>query len=310
MPWLDLSTGINPVPYPTPAVAHEAWARLPEKASLSTLEASAASAYGVSDGELVVAAPGTQSLIQIFPHIVPNGRVAVFSPTYGEHAHTWRAAGHVVEETPDIEALFAADIAVLTNPNNPDGRVVPADRLQDLAVRQQESGGLLIIDEAFADAHEECSLAPSITARSQNLVVLRSFGKFYGLAGARLGFAIAGTQLALQIRAALGPWAVSGPTIEVGTRALADEAWRIGTRRRLATDQERLSTLLRKTGFEVVGATALFVLVRSGSAQERYRALGEAGILVRRFTHHPDWLRFGLPAGDDSWARLQDVLGG
>jgi cobalamin biosynthetic protein CobC len=307
-PWLDLSTGINPLAYPLPEIPPAAWTRLPERRDVLALETAAAAAYGASDARLVAAAPGTQALLQLLPRMRPASRVAVLSPTYGEHAHVWRVAGHAVEEVSDFAQLNRADVAIVTNPNNPDGRIVAPGRLAELASRLGEAGGLLIVDEAFADTDEAHSIVPSIDEGTRGLVVFRSFGKFYGLAGVRLGFAITGLEMADGIRAALGPWAVSGPAIEIGRAALADKAWRIATRARLARENERLARLLRGAGFGLAGGTPLFLLAEADDAQARYEALGKAGILVRRFDHAPRRLRFGLPGSEAEWARLEAAL--
>jgi cobalamin biosynthetic protein CobC len=307
-PWLDLSTGINPLAYPLPDISPAAWARLPERGDVLALEAAAAAAYGASDPRLVAAAPGTQALLQLLPRMRPASRVAVLSPTYGEHAHVWRSAGHAVEEVSDFAQLDGADVAIVTNPNNPDGRVVTPGRLAELASRLGERGGLLIVDEAFADANEKNSIVPTIDGAMRGLVVFRSFGKFYGLAGVRLGFAVAGREMAERVRAALGPWAVSGPAVEIGRTALSDETWRVATRGRLVRDSERLARLLRGAEFDLAGGTPLFLLAEAEDAPARYEALGRAGILVRRFDGVSWRLRFGLPGGEAEWARLEAAL--
>ena len=308
-PWIDLSTGINPLAYPVGAVSDAAWRRLPEQADLQLLEAAAATAYGAHSPDTVVAAPGTQALLQLLPRLRARSHVAVLSPTYGEHAHVWRQAGHHVEDVSDISSLRAADVAIVVNPNNPDGRLITTEELRTLASAQAARGGLLIVDEAFADVDEERSIVPWLSSETRGIIVLRSFGKFYGLAGIRLGFAIADEETVESIRAGFGPWAVSGPTIEIGRQALEDDAWREATRLRLRRDSERLADMLANAGFRVVGGTSLFLLAEAEDAQARYNALGAAGILTRRFPYAPRWLRFGLPGLDVEWTRLGAALG-
>lgn len=306
-PFYDLSTGINPQPYPLPPLPAEAFTRLPEPEALAALQASAAAAYGVADPALVVAGPGTQALINLLPLLLRTGRVAVLGPTYAEHAVAWRLAGHAVIEVSEPEALTAAQVAVVVNPNNPDGRLLPARDLRLLAERLAAHDGLLVVDEAFADLlPPAASVAAALPC--PGLLVLRSFGKTYGLAGLRLGFALAAAPLAARLRRALGPWAVSGPAIAAGCAALADSAWRDATARRLAAESARLDALLTAAGMALRGGTPLYRLAESHSALELYERLGRAGILVRRFPERPTLLRFGLPGSTAAWQRLEGVL--
>lgn len=302
-PFLDLSTGINPVSYPIPPLPPEAWTRLPEPEDLERLQAAAASAHGAADPAMVVAAPGTQLLISLLPHILPHARVTVLSPTYGEHAAAWSAVGARVTEAGTLEDMAGAGAAVVCNPNNPDGaRHAPAALLQ-LA----RTTGLLVVDEAFIDLEPDPpSLVPHLL--DDRIIVLRSFGKSFGLAGVRLGFALAAPALAGRIRAALGPWAVSGPAIAIGTRALSDRAWTLAAAVRRRADATRLDAMLMQAGFTVIGGTCLFRLASSKEAPRWFERLARAGILTRRFPEQPDWLRFGLPGDAGAWERLEGAL--
>jgi cobalamin biosynthetic protein CobC len=308
-PFLDLSTGINPVPYPVDRLADHALTRLPDTADEARLREVAAQAYGVRGPELVAASPGTQMLISLLPALLarPPGRVAILSPTYNEHAAAWAHARHEVHETSDLADLAEADIAVICNPNNPDGRCVDATALLRLADSLAARGGLLIADESFAD------LEPGGTSLAQALphpaiLILRSFGKSYGLAGVRLGFALAAPELATRLRSAFGPWAISGPALAAGLQALPDEAWRSHTIARLDHDVARLDALITGRGAALIGGTRLFRLYASPDAWEMHNRLGAAGILVRRFDAHPTWLRFGLPGTRPDWARLEAAM--
>ena len=301
-PFLDLSTGINPLPYLVPPLPPEAWARLPEPEAEAALREAAARAYGAADPGLVAAAPGTQALIGLLPRLFPARRVRVLGPTYAEHAAAWAAAGAMVEEVADPGALAGAELAVLCQPNNPDGRRHDPAALLALAGQV----GRLVVDEAFADLEEEgLSLAPHLPR--PGVIVLRSFGKTYGLAGLRLGFALAEPEAAAALRAALGPWAVSGPALAIGRRALDDAAWRGAAAARLASDAARLDALLTAAGLRVTGGTRLFRLAE-GDAAGWFGRLGRAGILVRRFAARPGWLRFGLPGDATGWSRLETAL--
>lgn len=303
LPWLDLSTGINSWPYPVGPIPREAWRRLPDASSLRALREAAAGCYGAPDPACVAAAPGTQALIQLLPRLRPPGRVLVQSPTYGEHARCWALAGHQVAAVPDLGPK-TADACVLVNPNNPDGRRHPPELLLDWAARLSRRGGWLVVDEAFADVVPETSVAGH--AGAPGLVVLRSFGKFYGLAGVRLGFLLAAPALAARVADWLGPWAIPGPAIAVGCRALADRAWADAMRARLAGMARALDRLLTGAGLEVIGGTDLFRLARHPDAQALAGSLAQAGIWVRRFPDRPDLLRFGLPGR--GMARLERAL--
>lgn len=348
-PFLDLSTGINPVPYLVQPFPPGYLTRLPEPEALDALQGAAAVAYGVADPAMVVAAPGTQVLISLLPFLLPQRCVTVLGPTYAEHAAAWRNAGLIpVPPGSNRETgygrgeggLFAAQGAavaveerlfwaedsaspfphpnrnpfhsltpegkgalVLCNPNNPDGRRISVPDLLALATRH----ALLIVDEAFADFEPQDSLAPHLPLPGG--VVLRSFGKAYGLAGLRLGFALAEPALAARIRAALGPWAVSGPALHVGTAALADTAWRDQAGQRLRTDAAALDGVLAEAGFQVIGGTSLFRLAETPGAAAWAERLGQAGILVRSFAEAPTRLRFGVPTGTDL-ERLSAALTG
>ena len=299
--WLDLSTGINPWPYPVPEIPATAWARLPGAAEEQALLDAARRCWSVPLASHIVAAPGSQPLIQAAPRLLPPCRVAILGPTYGEHERAWAAAGHKVELVTDFAALAQAQAAVVVNPNNPDGRVIAAEDLTALAGKI----GLLVVDEAFGETRPSLSM----TGRSTpNLVVLRSFGKFYGLAGLRLGFALAEPALAARLAAMMGPWAVSGPALVIGAKALADREWAETMRQRLAQTAAALGEVLTGCGLEVVGGTSLFQLGRHPQAALLYQRLGRAGILVRAFAGRPDLLRFGLPHGAEGLERLERVL--
>src|SRR6266446_8628267 len=305
-PFIDLSTGVNPHSYPVPPLSPDLFTRLPEPAALHRLAEIAAGAYGAPSRDCIVPAPGTQILLAPVAALVPPGRAAVLGPTYGEFARATTLAGHHATEVEDIEQLRDSDLAVVANPNNPDGRVLKRDALLDLA-DARGSRGLLVIDEAFMDVGAAGASLSGEVAR-HNIVVLRSFGKFFGLAGLRLGFALVRPEIAARLAAALGPWAVSGPAIAIGKTALADYGWAEATRKRLQGEARRLDAALAEAGIEIVGGTSLFRLVRTSAAGSLFEYLGRAGILVRRFPEHAMWLRIGLPRDETSWDRLFTAL--
>ena len=306
---MDLSTGINPHSYPLFELPATALSRLPEAAQLRELAEIAARTYGAPSAAHVAAAPGTQILLPRVASLVRPGKALVLGPTYAEHARAAAIAGHAVAEVSDVEALAEADLAVLVNPNNPDGRVIEKTRLLDLAARLRAKGGLLVIDEAFMDVGPaEHSLAGDVG--QGGIVVLRSFGKFFGLAGVRLGFALADPLTAERLDAQLGPWAVAGPALEYGIRALADTEWQAAMRRHLAQDAGRLDALLDRFDVQVAGGTSLFRYLSFLDAPRLFSALGSSGVLVRHFAERPQVLRFGLPGSETEWQRLEGALAG
>ena len=305
-PFIDLSTGINPHSYPVPQLASEAYARLPEPVALDRVAAAAAVTYGAPSRHHVVPAPGTQILLAAAAAQIAPGSAIVLGPTYAEFAQAATLAGHRVIEVTDIGQPVDADLAILANPNNPDGRVLGRDQVLAVAATLRRHRGLLLIDEAFMDVGPpEASLCGEV---DRGIVVLRSFGKFYGLAGVRLGFALAPPDLAARLAAWLGPWAVSGPALAIGAAALVDSAWAQAMRERLAAEAQRLDAVLAAAGLDVAGGTSLFRLVETRSADEVFHRLGRAGIWVRRFAERPAWLRFGLPADEAAWGRLRAAL--
>ncbi len=300
--WLDLSTGINPQPWPVPAIPPNVWHRLPEEND--GLEAAAQAYYGTPH---LLPVAGSQAAIQALPHLRAPCRVGIPTLTYAEHARAWRAAGHqVIPLDPALDNLPAGlDVLVLVNPNNPTGRRLPPATLLEWHARLAARGGWLVIDEAFMDCIPAASLAPH--ADRPGLVVLRSFGKFFGLAGARVGFVCADAALLARLDALLGPWTVPGPSRWVAARALADRAWQAATRRRLPEDAARLENLLTRHGLPPTGGCALFQWVRTPHAAALHERLARQGVLVRLF-EAPASLRFGLPGRERDWDRLDAAL--
>ncbi|MEM0987378.1 MAG: threonine-phosphate decarboxylase CobD [Pseudomonadota bacterium] len=296
--WLDLSTGINPRPYPVPELPPASWTRLPEAADIAALEAAAARAYEAAPEARVLAAPGASALIAALPRLAQPARVAIPGPTYSEHAAAFYAAGWEVIERPGPGVTATA----IVNPNNPDGRRWSASELQVMA----QAMDLLVVDESFMDPTPADALAPY--AGEEGLVVLRSFGKFYGLPGLRLGFAITGPQTAARLGAALGPWQVSGAAVHVGQKALQDVEWLEETRLRLAADRARLTELANAAGWQAVGGSDLFQTFETPDAVAARERLAAARIWSRIFPYSRTWLRLGLPGNAADWARLEGAL--
>ena len=303
--WMDLSTGINPFAYPLPPLAAAVWQRLPDADAVAAVQVAAAAAWSVPDPDWIVAAAGSQAVLQMLPLLRPPSTVAVVGPTYSEYAECWSQAGHRVIPCPAPEEVGDAEVVVVCNPNNPDGRRFDPARLRGLARSLEPRGGVLIVDEAFGELAPELALTASA---GPGLVVLRSLGKFFGLAGLRLGFAVCDPAAAALLRRSLGPWPVNGVALAVGAVALADTAWIAEMRAKLEREAAVLDALLGDFGLAVAGGTSLFRLVGAPRAWALYEHLAARGILVRPFAQQPRWLRFGLPADDAARARLADAL--
>ncbi len=301
--WLDLSTGINPYGYVPPAIPPDAWRRLPEEDD--GLEGAAARYYGTDD---VLPVAGSQAAIQALPRLRARARVGVLAPGYAEHAQAWRSAGHdVVELNPQEIAgqLRDLQVVVVMQPNNPTGATFAPETLSawhhDLAAR----GGWLVVDEAFI----EVAQIPSVIQPTmpQGLIVLRSLGKFFGLAGVRVGFALASAETRNALRELLGPWSIPGPSRYVALAALRDRAWQAATRARLQQEGARLSLLLQESGLSPSGGCGLFQWVQNDGAEDLHQRLARQGILTRYFAA-PRSVRFGLPGNEADWQRLAAAL--
>ncbi|MFZ3284988.1 threonine-phosphate decarboxylase CobD [Pseudomonas sp.] len=301
--WLDLSSGLAPWPFPIPDIPLRAWARLPE--TDDGLEQAACDYYGAAQ---VLPVAGSQMAIQLLPRLRRAGKVGVLSPCYAEHAEAWRRSGYIVREVLEQEVEFfldSLDVLVVVNPNNPTGLSLTPARLLDWHARLAQRGGWLVVDEAFMDNTPQLSLAAH--AHQVGLIVLRSFGKFFGLAGVRLGFVLAERKLLKLLAEQVGPWAVSGPTRVLGQACLQDTENH--TRQRIRSDaaSERLAALLERYGFKPQGGCALFQWLITDQAQALYEFMARRGILLRLFSHNSS-LRFGLPADAAEEARLEHAL--
>ena len=325
--WLDLSTGINPCPVALPEIPARAWHRLPDRHLVEAARSAARDHYG--SGEILpLPVPGTQSVIQLLPRLLQSGRgvavtdervavaddgvavvddrVAVVSPTYGEYGRAFISAGFAVDAVDDVAAIGAEHrLAVVVNPNNPDGLIWPTETLVALHDRMKAENGFLVVDEAFGDTDPDLSLA-SQAQRLSNLVIFRSFGKFFGLAGLRLGFAIARSDILERFEDWLGPWAVSGPALSLAASLLRSDVSPI--RSRIEERSTGLHAALDGAGLRMAGGTALFTLVADARASDIYTHLCRHHILVRKFDYAPDWLRFGLAPDPAADRRLGEAL--
>lgn len=303
--WLDLSTGINPEGWPVPALPASVWQRLPETGD--GLESAATAYYGNAN---LLPLAGSQAGIQCLPALLPKAAVACIAPIYAEHPQAWHQAGHKLRflQNATLPRALAAitPYVLLCNPNNPTADRHPVEVVIDAARQLKKRGGWLIVDEAFIDATPEQSLTPLAgTDEAPNLVVFRSLGKFFGLAGARVGFVFAAPELLNRMQESMGPWTIPGPSREVARQALLDTTWQNATRSRLQAQADRLQALLSPLG--EVKATSLFATLNSAHAGELHEHLASRAILTRRFDQQP-LLRFGLPGDATEWQRLADAL--
>jgi cobalamin biosynthesis protein CobC len=298
--WIDLSTGINRQPYPLPALEPRHWSALPSQAEITSLHEAARQAYATRASVLAVA--GAQAAIQLLPRLAAPGRARILAPTYNEYAPVLTSAGWDVEEVDDLDALARADLAVVVNPNNPDGRRHDPAKLLALLSNVKH----LVVDESFADAVPGVSLAAE--AGRAGLLVLRSFGKFYGLAGLRLGFVLGEETDVAALAAMAGPWPISGAAIAIGRKALGDRDWANATRARLERNSLRLDELARSASWTFIGGTPLFRLYDVGDAAVVQDRLARAHIWSRIFGGQPGWLRLGLPGDAGEWQRVVSAL--
>lgn len=299
--WIDLSTGINPQPWPGAADMAVDWQRLPDPDALAQLEAVAASFFGV-DARHVCAVPGSEIGLRLTGTLV-DGPARHIAPSYRTH-------GEMIADCAPInrEAARRHDgTLILASPNNPDGHALGVNAMQSL-LNGRGPGDWLLVDEAFADVDPDASVA-ALVDDDARLIVFRSFGKFFGLAGVRLGFVIAPQAIVAALRERLGAWPLSAAAIEIGIPAYADREWIEATRRRLSANVATLDALLARQGHRPIGDCPLFRLIEVEDAQALFERLARRAILTRPFADQPHWLRIGLPADADAWARLEAALG-
>ncbi len=324
--WLDLSTGINRQPYPVDNVPSELWHRLPYPSELKSLEDAARHYYQVPEHADIVAAPGSSALIAALPALTFNASFAssviIAKQSYQEHLASWKNAGSkikLIEEQNILTAGYPIKtdstiavaekspplIQVIVNPNNPTGRLYNPETLLEHKKRLGHKG-LLIVDEAFMDCTPEHSLSPK--SGEKGLVILRSFGKFFGLAGLRLGFAIGHPDDITLLRDQIGAWPISGVALLIGRKAFQDQLWIEQTNKQLEKDSHALNHLLKQHNFTSVGSTNLFSLVSNDNMKKIQQKLAHHAIWTRRFAYEKKWLRIGLPRNPHDFKRLETAL--
>ena len=304
--WMDLSTGINPRPYPVPQLDPSLWHTLPTQDSHQKLIDAAVKYYHAPSAENLLAASGSALLIQLLPTLFEGQAVSIVSPTYGDHAEAWQRSTRACSFIANADDHHDG-ILVLTNPNNPDGRKYTAAELHGLAEKQTRAGSWLIVDEAFADLFQG-EKSTTALVENFNIIILKSIGKFFGLAGVRLGFMAASPTIINAMKKKLGSWPVSGPALEIGFQTLSNVAWQNETRDFLKTQTEAVLEIFKQAQLPVVGGTHLFTLVDQSAKPTLFKELLRAQIYVRSFDYNADWLRIGLPGNGDELARLKTVV--
>ncbi len=291
--WLDLSTGINPIAYPHNPIPASAFQRLPYT---QPEFAAAVERYFQTDSVLPV--PGSQSAIQLLPRCLPTGKVLLPAIGYREHTLSWAGAGaefscyralHEAQAAADIDRLLCGDSSikhlVVINPNNPTGICLDPALLSRWAERLSRRDGFVVVDEAFIDPTPQASVLG--VKSTDNIIVLRSFGKFFGLAGLRLGFVIAKQSVTERLRAEMGCWPVNGVAQWVAAKALIDDGWQRDMRnllqRNMAKRQRLLSPLWAQIKQPQVRSLPLFMSLLAGRQQVRslFEHLASAAVLTR-----------------------------
>lgn len=300
--WIDLSTGINPNHWPIPNIPDKCFTRLPEDDD-GLVEA--ARKYYQADNLLPVA--GSQSVIQLLPLLREKSKVAVPDIGYAEHAHQWQTAGHeiIFYKTSNLDNIVNdVDVLIIINPNNPTGEIVTQKQLLAWHKILQSKQGWLIVDEAFADAEE----IPSIVNMSHQsgLIVLRSIGKFFGMAGVRSGFVFAEKNLLKEINEKLGPWVLTGVSRYVTTMALLDNEWILNSKQALNQTSDSMHDLILGCSGVTPSGTKLFKTIVHVQAEEIFELFAMQGVLVRLLDNKKG-IRFGMP-GDGDWEKVQQVF--
>lgn len=310
--WLDLSTGIAPRSYPFTPPDPAIYLALPDQADNENCLNAARRAYKVNPAADIQAGNGSQQFIQALPQIARKHTslksVCIISPTYAEHAYYWCEAGfQVYSALPEALELAAeqVDVVILVNPNNPTGHPVSPSQLQHCQQILAQKQGWLIIDEAFADVTPDISLCPD--AGSETLFILRSLGKFYGLAGLRLGFLISAPCWQAMIRSEIGPWPVATPALQIGAQALSDSLWQAKQSTYLQQAQQAMSQLLEECGLISLGSTSLFHLIHLPDPEYFHHFLCRNGILARFFSAYPRYVRLGL-VPETEWPLFRHLM--
>ncbi|MGR6872271.1 threonine-phosphate decarboxylase CobD [Pseudomonas sp. HK3] len=315
--WLDLSTGINPKGYPQPKIPDSVFRDLPNEDD--GLQQAACKYYGSDD---VLMVPGSSWAIQCLPTVLQqyDAQITkVLLPTigYSEHERAWRASNVEVvfyHYAPTNAQLQDCDVCVLINPNNPSSHLLSSEVVSDMAHQLNTHSGWLMVDEAFIDTQPQNSV---IQNQLDNVIVLRSLGKFFGLAGLRVGAIIANDNLLKKCSELLPPWALNNPARFIAKQALQDNEWINQTTLTLMQQSNNLASLCENTFLVKIKSalkivkTDFFVTLIFDAKHDAFKChhtLCEQGIYTR-LLDNKSGIRIGLPNNtDENWQRLEHAF--
>lgn len=302
----DLSTAISPIAYQMALPDSNAYQALPMAEDMAQLYAAARQYYKVPETAAICGGAGSQSLLSALPHLMAPRQVWCPEPTYNEHRYRWEKAGHKVSGA--AKCPKEARVIILVQPNNPTGRVWQHYEIAAYLSQMRACEGLLIIDEAFADVMPEIS-ACAHTGEAP-LVILRSLGKFFGLAGLRVGFAIGAEGLIDRLADEIGPWPVSQPAMVVAKSALTDTRWQKAHLERLRAKAADMVAILAEAGFTITGHTPLFVTLSDHRIPAFHDYLARHGFWTRIYRSDPTMMRVGLLPDGPKQTEFETVLSG
>lgn len=306
---IDFSASINPLGPAPGAVQAIRRARSLEHypdPDCWALRQALASHWRCSSNQIVIG-NGSTELIHLLPEALQLRHLLVIGPTFSEYAHAMerfggrvsmvlaeRADGYAPPLARAIEAMRVnkakpkgaapIDAVVLCNPNSPTGQACSVQEVKHLARIVQRRRIRLILDETFADYCEERSILP-MTNKIENAIVLRSFTKFFGLPGLRIGYLVTKADIAQRIRARQLPWSVNALAQEAALAALSDGRHARRSRSFMVRERARFHTRLRQvSGCVAFPSLANFLLMElpiGRQARTVTAALHRQGILVR-----------------------------
>ncbi|MEL0638039.1 aminotransferase class I/II-fold pyridoxal phosphate-dependent enzyme [Marinomonas sp. TI.3.20] len=301
--WLDLSSACNREPWPVPAMDPALWNELPDQAMLM---AQAERYYGVRPSAI---GAGSQHIIESLPALLaeklPHKKVMVPHIGYQEHAFAWQKWGYEIGYYHTIDELLEQtwQVAVVIQPNNPTGHLYRLDDLQAVLAKAESMNAYLVVDEAFIDPISEQSFLQGndFSVWPDSLFVMRSVGKFFGLAGARVGFAFCSVHWQVALKNLMGPWPVATPSLYLVGAAFDDVAWQAQARQHLAQRREvfvnrvmpKFNTIFDSQDSLVSPLFITWQLESSAYAQHVFEMLHTVGIHTRL---GDGWIRVALPA--------------
>ena len=297
--WIDLSTGINGASYPWQQNIGVELRNLPSNKLLVNLEEAASTAYKVAENTETAAVSGAQQIINLLPICLKSyNSVAILGPTYNEYEKTFKNSGIKTQTVSQVSGLSSSDIAIIVNPNNPTGKVIADETLDELSKKVR----ILIIDESFK------MFSSRRTQKFNNIIQINSLGKFFGLAGVRLGFVSGPSDFIKTVKAILGPWPVSTLAAEIGIVALNDKVWISEMEKKLVTESNTLYEACSSKNWELIGKTSLFHTYATSSCLEVEKQFAAHGVWIRTFDYSKTWVRLGIPTSENEWTRVKRAL--